>query len=119
MDEIGFGGCFDAGEAAKASEKFLNVAGPDALDFSELRGEGARVAAVAMKGDGEAVGFVADGLNQLEHGRAAIEQNWFILVAKNLESLLAFGEGGQRLVEDPEGFQRGGGGVELAEAAVN
>ena len=72
-----------------------------------------------MEGDGEAVGFVADGLDDVEDGVVAVEADGFVLLAVDVDDLFAFGDGGDGLVGDAEGFEGFGGGVELAEAAVD
>ena len=58
-----------------------------------------------MEGDGEAVGFVADGLDDVEDGVVAVEFDGFVFLAVDVDDLFAFGDGGDGLVGDTEGFE--------------
>ena len=58
----------DGVEAAKLFEQGGDCFGADVGDGFELAGQGLAAAGVAVEGDGEAVGFVADGLEELQGG---------------------------------------------------
>ena len=53
-------------QAAEAGEQFLAPFGADAADALERRRQAGLAAARAVAGDGEAVRFVADGLDQMQ-----------------------------------------------------
>jgi hypothetical protein len=72
-----------------------------------------------MVANGEAVTLVADDLDEMEDGRAAIENDGLVFVAVQINYFFALGDGGQRLAGEAEGFKGFRGGVELAEAAVD
>ena len=72
-----------------------------------------------MEGDGEAVSFVAHLLHQVQHGRVALQHHRLVLLAVDVDDLLFFCDGRQRLVDDAQLLQGGGGGVQLSQAAVN
>ena len=79
----------------------------------------AHLAALAVVGDGEAVALVADLLDQVQHGRAAVEDHGLVLLPVDVDDLFALGDGGERLQGDAELFERSVRGVQLAEAAVD
>ena len=72
-----------------------------------------------MIADGEAVALVADELNQMQHRRAAVEDHRLVFVAVEVDDLFALGNRRQRLRGEAERFKRLGGGVKLAEAAID
>ena len=72
-----------------------------------------------MEGDREAVSFVADQLHQVQHRRVMIERDRLALLAVDVNNLLALGDRRQRLVDNLEGLERLGGGVQLAESTVD
>src|SRR5271166_1395612 len=72
-----------------------------------------------MEGHGEAMGFVADQLNQMQHRRMMIERNRILLLSVDIENLLALSDGGEWLVDNLERFQSLGGRVQLSESAVD
>ena len=72
-----------------------------------------------MIADGEAMALVADHLDEMEYGRAAIEDYGLVFVAVEVDDFFFFGDGGEGLRGEAEGFEGFGGGVELAEAAVD
>src|SRR5580700_5218810 len=85
----------------------------------ELAGAVAHLAALAVIGDGKAVRFVADLLDHMQHGRAAVEYDGLILLSVDVDDLFALGDGGERLRRKPQLFKSGGSGVQLPEAAVD
>ena len=112
-------GLLDVAEAAKVGEEALAGLRADAGDVQELRIAVAHGAALAMIADGEAMAFVANELHEMEHGRAAVENDGLVFVAVEVDDFFALGDGGQRLRREAERFESFGGGVKLAEAAVD
>ena len=88
-------------------------------DGVELGVAVAHLAALAVVGDGEAVAFVADLLDDVQDGRAAVEDDGVVFLAVDVDDLFALGDGGERLRGEAELGEGVGGGVELAEAAVD
>src|SRR5208283_4625535 len=72
-----------------------------------------------MEGYGETVGFVADLLHEMQDRRMMVENNRIIFLAVDVNDFFSLGDGGERLVDDFEGFERLGGSVELSQAAVD
>ena len=62
-------------QAAEVFEKAAGGALADAGNFAEFGGAVANLAALAMEGHGEAMGFVADELDQVQHGIVVIEHD--------------------------------------------
>ncbi len=97
--------------------------GADAGDFIEFGGDEFFAAAGAVGGDGEAVGFVAQALQEIQHrvARGELEGG----AAGHVEPFAAgiavgaFGDGDQWQVGDAEFFEHGLGGGELAGAAID
>ncbi len=63
--------------------------------------------------------LVADLLDEVQDGRAAVEDDGVGLLPVDVDDLFALGDGGERLQRDADGFERLVGGVKLAEAAVD
>jgi hypothetical protein len=112
-------GALDVGDAAEFAEEFAGGGWADAGDFAEGGFGLALGAAEAVESDGEAVGFVADGLDEMEDGVVAVEFDRLVFLAVEVEDFFLFGDAGEGLVDDGEGFESFGGGVELADAAVD
>jgi len=72
-----------------------------------------------MIADGEAMALVADELDEMENRRAAVEDDGLVFVAVEIDNFFALGDGGQWLAGETERFEGFGGGVELAQAAVD
>src|SRR5208283_5318417 len=72
-----------------------------------------------MEGYGEAMGFVADHLHQVQDGRMMVENYRVVFLSVDVDDLFSLGDGGERLVDNFERFERLGSGVELSEAAVD
>ncbi len=113
------GGLLDAPDRAEVLEEALPGAGTDARDRVELRVTVADLAAFAVVGDGEAMGFVPYFLDEVKDGGAAVEDDGVVLLAVDVDDLLALSDGGEGLGVDSEFGKGVGGGVELAEAAVD
>jgi hypothetical protein len=106
-------------EAAEVGEQALACLRADAGDVQELRVAVAHLAALAMIADGEAMALVSDELNEMQDGRAAVEDDGVVFLAVEIDDFLALGDGGQRLAGEAERLESFGRGVELAQAAVN
>jgi hypothetical protein len=72
-----------------------------------------------MIADSEAVALVADELDEMKDGGAAVEDDGLLFVAVEVDDFFFFCDRCERLAGDAEGFQGFGGGVELAQAAVD
>ena len=55
----------------------------------------------------------------MQNWRAAVENDGLVLVAVKVDDFFALGDGGQRLRSEAEGFERLGGSVQLAQAAID
>jgi hypothetical protein len=109
----------DAAQAAEVLEEALAGARADAGDGEEFRIAVAHLAALAVIGDGEAVRLVANALDEMQDRGAAVEDDGLVLLAVEVDDFFSFRDGGEGLGGQPEGFERGGGGVELADSAVD
>ena len=121
-DDFGEGvdaGALDVGHAAKFAEELAGGGGTDSRDVAEGGFGLALGAAEAVEGDGETVGLVADLLDQVEDGVVAVELDGLVFLAVEVEDFFLFGDAGEGLIDDGERFEAFGGGVELAEAAVD
>ena len=83
----------------------------DALNLAEFGGVVAHLAALAMEGDGETVGLIANLLDEQQNRGVAVEDDGLVLLSVEIESLLAFGERGDGLCGESEFFKGAGGGV--------
>src|SRR5579859_915137 len=72
-----------------------------------------------MKCDSEAVRFVANHLDKMEHGRVAVKDYGIVFLAEDVDDLLFLGDGSKRLVGDAQLVERLGRGMKLAQAAVD
>ena len=113
------GSTAEVGHTAELAEQLRGGARTDSGDVQQPGTDARGRAAVAVEGDRKAVGFVADLLHQSQDGRVAVEAERIVLLAVHVNGLFALGDAGQRQVDDLEFFEGSGGGVELADAAVN
>jgi len=70
-----------------------------------------------MEAYGETMRFVANLLNQVQDGRMAIQNAWFIFLAEDIENLFFFRDAGDRLVDDLQQFQSLRRSMQLPDAA--
>ena len=91
----------------------------DAGDVHQIAGAVAHLAALAVKGHRETMGFVAHDLHQMQHRRMMVEHDRIIFLSENVDDFFAFGDRSKRLVDDLEGFEGLSGGVELSDAPVD
>ena len=95
-------------EAAELAQELLRRALPDARDFQQLGSDRALAAAPAVEGDRKAVGLVADLLDHAQNRIEAVQADRIVLLAEDVDRFLALGDGGQRLGDGPEFFERFG-----------
>ena len=114
-----WGGLLDAAEGAKVLEQALAGAGANAGDVVEFGVAVAHLTALAVVGDGEAVGLVADLLDEMKDGRATLEHDGRVFLPVDVDDLFFFGDGGEGLGVDTDFGEGICGGVELAEATVD
>ena len=98
---------------------FCAVRGPTPGTSLKRRLGLALAATQAVEGYGEAMGFVANLLDEMQHRRVAIENARLVFLAVDVEDLFFLGDAGERLIDDLQGLQGVGGGVELADSAVD
>ncbi len=106
-------------QAAEVFEQTARGGFADAGDFAQLGGAVANLAALAMEGHGEAMGFVADLLHQMQDGRMMVEHDGIVFLSVDVNDLFSFRDRGERLVDDLESIECLSGGVELSEAAID
>lgn len=109
----------DIGNTAKFAQKFLRGTRADAGNAVESGFGLARGASLAMKGDGEAVRFVADLLDEMKNRRVGLEDDGLIFLAEDVEYFFFFSDAGDGLVDNLERIEGLRGGVKLADAAVD
>ena len=88
------GGLLDVAQAAEVGEQTLAGLGAYAGDGEQFGVAVAHGAALAMVTDGEAVALVADELDEMEDGGAAVEDDGLLLVAVEVDDLFSLGDGG-------------------------
>jgi hypothetical protein len=95
-----FGRLANGADGAEVFEETLAGSGAYAGDLEEFGAAVAHLAALAVVGDGEAVGFVADLLDEVEDGGAAVEDNGIVFLSVDVDDLFALGDGGEGLGGD-------------------
>ena len=90
-------------QAAEMFQQSARGAFADAGDFAQFSGAVADLAALAMESYGEAVGFVADELDQMQDRRVMVEDDRFAFLSVDVDDFFALGDRGQRLVDDLRG----------------
>jgi len=112
-------GATNVRDTSEFAEQSLRSFWPDAGNF-EQGGRGLSFAsALTVEGYGEAMRFVPDLLNEMKNWRVAVESDWFVFLAVDVENFFFLGNAGERLVDDLERVESLGGGVELADTAVD
>ena len=121
--QILFAGGNDAAQAAEAGEQGLAAFAAYAGDIAEGRGNAGFVAFFAVAGDGEAVRFVAHGLQEVQGGAVGRQAENFAGEREDefFHAGFAFGAFGDADQGDvqPEFFPYGYGDADLSFAAVN
>lgn len=69
----------------------------DTRNIEQFRVSVAHGAALAVIAHGEAMAFVANPLDQVQDGGAAIEDDRFVFISVEVDDFFLFGDGGQRL----------------------
>src|SRR5208282_2951346 len=67
-------------------------------DFSQFGDSVSDLAALAMKGYGEAMGFIANLLHQMQDGRMMVEHDGVVFLSVNVNDFFSLSDGGQGLV---------------------
>ena len=114
-----FGGLFQGADAPEVGEEALARGGADTGNLIEFADAIAHFAALAVIGDREAVGLVADLLDDVQDGAAAVEDDRFVLLSVDVDNLFAFRDGRERESCEAEFLECGCRSVELAEPAVD
>src|SRR5579884_645270 len=112
-------GATKIGDAAEFAQQALGGARADSGNLQQRRRGLALAAALTVEGDGEAVSFIANLLNQVQDGRMALQDDRFVFLAVHVKDFFLLGDAGEGLIDDLQRFERFGGGVKLADAAVN
>src|SRR5262249_22293387 len=109
----------DIGDAAEFSQESLSRSWPDSGDFAERALRLPFAAALAVKGDREAVCLIANLLNEVQHRRMVVQDDGFVFLAEDIKYLLFLRDAGHRLIDDLERFERLSRSMQLADAAVD
>lgn len=113
------GGLLHIAQAAEVGKQALAGLRADAGNAQKLRVAVAHGATLAVITDGEAMAFVADQLDEMEHGAAAIEDDGLVFAAVDVDDFFLLCDGSQRLRRKTQRLDGFGSGVELAETAVD
>jgi hypothetical protein len=81
-------------QAAKVFEETACGGFSDSWNLAQFGGAVADLAALAMEGYSEAVGFVANHLHQMQDGRMMVENDRIIFLAVDVDDLFSLGDGG-------------------------
>src|SRR6185437_9975668 len=104
-------GLFDAAEAAEVLEE----AGSGALSYAgngqQLGVAVAYFTALAVVGDGETVGFIADPLNEVQNGGATLQHDGIVFLSVEVDQFFALCDGRERLGGEAEFFKGLSGGM--------
>ncbi len=106
-------------QTAEVTQQLCRGLLPNSRNSSQLASQSPGVAARAVEGHRKAMSFVAHQLHQVQHRRKLIEHDGFVFLPVNVNPLFALGDRRQRLVGDPERFERLRGRVQLSDAAVD
>src|SRR5260370_37505182 len=105
--------------AAESAQELLSCAFADPRNLQERAVNLALSAPLPMKRHGEAMGLVADLLDQVKDRRMALENDGLVLLPVNVNDFFLLRDAGERLIDNLQSFHRLGGGVQLPDAAVN
>ena len=90
------GGLFQGADAAEVGEEALARGRAYAGDVVEFAGAVAHFAAFAVVADRETMRLVADLLDDVEDGRAAVEDDGIVFLTVDVDDLFALGDRGER-----------------------
>src|SRR5215470_20207357 len=93
---IGLLHCLNVAEVLQQTPR---SAGAGAGNLEQFGRAIANRAVLAVKGHSEAVGLIANQLDQVQDRRVMIEGNRIALLAVDVENFFALGNGGERLVD--------------------
>ncbi len=83
----------NVGHAPEFAQEFLGGTRTDAGNFAQGRLGLALAATEPVEGNGEAVGLVANLLDEVEDWGVAVEYAGFVFLAENIENFFFFGDG--------------------------
>src|SRR5260370_13937459 len=106
-------------DASEFPQQLLNRPWPDTWNVAKGRFRLPFAAALAVKADREAMRFVANLLDEVQHRRVALQNAGFVFLPQNVQNLFLLRYAGHRLIDDLQGFQSLRRGVQLADATVN
>src|SRR5207237_3749762 len=87
-------------------------------NFAQFRGAVANLAALAVEGHSEAMGFVSNKLDQVKHRVVVIECDRIIFLSTDINNLFALGNGSKRLIDDLQRCERLSGRMQLSEPSI-
>src|SRR5207247_5418850 len=73
---------------------------PHPGNLAQFRCPVTNLAALAVEGHSEAMGFVSNKLDQMQHRVVVVERNRIIFLSTDVTDLLALGDGSERLIDD-------------------
>src|SRR5271170_5445159 len=100
--DIGF---LDAADAAEVFDEAGAGEHADSGNGEQFGGAIVHLAALAMLGEREAVGLVADALDDMQRRRASVEVDGVVCLDVEVNGLFALGYAGQRLGSDAYGLE--------------
>src|SRR5712664_1558064 len=106
-------------DAAEFPQQLLDRPRPDTWNVAKGRFRLPLAAALPMKADREAMRFVTNLLDQVEHRRVALQNAGFVFLPQNVQNLFFLRDAGHRLIDDLQRFQSLRRGVQLADATVD
>jgi len=112
-------GLLHVAQAAEVGEQALAGLRADAGNVQKFGISISHRAALAVVADGEAMALVADELDEMKHGRAAVEDDGLVFASVEVNDFFPFRDRRERLRGEAEGFEGFGCGVKLAEAAID
>ncbi len=76
-------------------------------------------APLAVERHREAVRLVADLLDEVQHGRVALQNDGLIFLAQHVKNFLFFRDAGYGLIDDLQRFECLGSGMKLADSTID
>lgn len=112
-------GLLDVAQAAEVGEQALAGLRAYAGNVQQLGVAIPHGPALPVIADGETMALIANQLDKMEHGTAAVEDDGLVFVAVEIDDFFLLGDGGERLRGEAEGLERLGRGMELTQAAID
>src|ERR1700754_2972102 len=92
-----FCGLLQRAHTSKVLQQALTRSWPDSRNLIELTHTVAHLAAFAMVTNREAMRFITNLLDHVQHGAAAIKHHGLIFLPVDVDNFFALGDGSQRL----------------------